>query len=92
MVEESSGLSARKLAANRDNAKKSTGPKSQAGKERVRINALKQGRYANWFRKSLAALHEAPEALTRCAVSFWRRTTAPETVGGRGGRNRVPGR
>ena len=44
MVEESSGLSARKLAANRDNAKRSTGPKSQAGKERVRTNALKHGR------------------------------------------------
>ena len=39
-------LSSRKLAANRANAKKSTGPKSPQGKQAVRHNALQHGMYA----------------------------------------------
>jgi hypothetical protein len=35
--------SSQKLAANRDNARHSTGPKSKDGKQRSRVNALKHG-------------------------------------------------
>jgi hypothetical protein len=38
--------SQRKLDANRRNAKSSTGPKTQAGKKQVRLNALKHGFFA----------------------------------------------
>ena len=38
--------SARKIAANRLNAKKCTGPRTQRGKSRARWNALKHGAYA----------------------------------------------
>ncbi len=34
------------LAANRANAKRSTGPRTQVGKARVALSALKHGRYA----------------------------------------------
>ncbi|HET7842083.1 MAG TPA: hypothetical protein VFM21_10780, partial [Terriglobia bacterium] len=39
-------LSERKIAANRSNALKSTGPRTPAGKARSRLNALKHGRFA----------------------------------------------
>jgi hypothetical protein len=39
-------ISERKMAANRANSQKSTGPKTQQGKEAVRNNALKHGMYA----------------------------------------------
>jgi len=39
--------SERKLAANRENAKKSTGPKTPTGKAFSRRNALKHGLFAN---------------------------------------------
>ena len=41
--------SARKTAANRRNSKKSTGPRTFAGKARVWLNGLKHGRYAMHF-------------------------------------------
>jgi hypothetical protein len=41
------------LAANRRNAQKSTGPRSEAGKRRVRLNGLKHGLRCNSFRESL---------------------------------------
>lgn len=39
-------VSDRRLAANRANAQKSTGPRTEAGKEYSRLNAVKHGRYA----------------------------------------------
>ncbi|HUI44163.1 MAG TPA: hypothetical protein VL523_19530, partial [Terriglobia bacterium] len=49
-------LSAAKLAANRDNAQKSTGPRTLDGKARCALNALKYGRFASsTFRKHLLA-------------------------------------
>ena len=39
--------SVKKIAANRRNAKKSTGPRTKAGKQRVVLNALKHARYAD---------------------------------------------
>ena len=43
------GSSARKIAANRDNAAKSTGPKTPRGKASSRRGALKHGFFANQF-------------------------------------------
>jgi len=42
----SSPTSERKKEANRENAKKSTGPKTEAGKRTVRVNSLQDGFYA----------------------------------------------
>lgn len=39
-------VSERQLAANRKNARKSTGPRTRVGKNRNRLNALKHGTYA----------------------------------------------
>lgn len=41
------GASGAQIAANRQNAKKSTGPRTQRGKEQVRYNALKHGLLAH---------------------------------------------
>lgn len=41
------GISARQLAANRRNARRSTGPTSDAGKQRSARNAIKHGAYAS---------------------------------------------
>ena len=42
---ESSGISPKKLRANRRNARKSTGPRSVAGKERAAQNAIRHGAF-----------------------------------------------
>jgi hypothetical protein len=46
-------LTAAKLAANRANARLSTGPRTPAGKRRIVLNALKHGRYSRGFRQNL---------------------------------------
>lgn len=46
-------LTGAKIAANRANAAKSTGPRTPAGKRRVVLNALKHGRRSRAFRDSL---------------------------------------
>ncbi len=62
-----------KLAANRANAQKSTGPRTLPGKRRVTLNALKHGRYArteklaqnegdsglvSWIREQITAFYQ----------------------------------
>jgi hypothetical protein len=46
-------LTAAKLAANRSNACRSTGPRSTAGKRRVRLNGLKHGLRSRSFAKTV---------------------------------------
>jgi len=49
---ESSGkrtVSSRKIAANRQNASKATGPRTQTGKRMVAKNALKHGFFSKWL-------------------------------------------
>jgi hypothetical protein len=49
---ESSGkrtVSSRKIAANRQNASKSTGPRTQTGRRMVAKNALKHGFFSKWL-------------------------------------------
>ena len=55
------------IAANRRNAKKSTGPRTQAGKSASSANAVKSGLYA----KSLIIRDEDPAELTRLAAEYY---------------------
>jgi hypothetical protein len=57
-------MTAAKLAAQRSNARRSTGPRSAPGKSRSRWNALKHGGFAlgpAWTADTLRALGEDPE-------------------------------
>ncbi|MGB8493213.1 MAG: hypothetical protein WCE53_02315 [Candidatus Acidiferrum sp.] len=47
--EEKRPISAQKLAANRANAERSTGPKTPAGKDKSKFNAVKHGLTARYF-------------------------------------------
>ena len=53
------------LAARRSNARRSTGPRSEAGKRRVSLNALKHGAYTRGVAESMKALGENPAAYRR---------------------------
>ena len=48
-VEPNSSVSPRKAEANRRNSRRSTGPKTAAGKKRVSRNAIKHGFYSKWL-------------------------------------------
>jgi hypothetical protein len=74
-------ISAAKLAANRENSKRSTGPRTQEGKERVRWNAMKLGILA----KTLAAVDAkadpvCKELMTRLAEELRPQTVAEEMM------------
>src|SRR5262245_49795914 len=58
--------SAAKIEANKRNAKRSTGPKTEAGKEKSRLNALKHGLTAT----TVVLPHEDAEAYAR-RVGAW---------------------
>lgn len=60
-----SPISARQLAANRANARKSTGPRTPEGKENSRFNGLKHGLCAQPFRRVMSDLGEDPEEFDR---------------------------
>ena len=47
--EEKRAISPRKLAANRANAQRSTGPKTSEGKQKSKLNAMKHGLTARYF-------------------------------------------
>ena len=53
------------LAANRRNAQKSTGPRSEQGKQRVRLNGLKHGLRCGSFRESLIKSGESTATVDR---------------------------
>src|SRR4051794_10965429 len=54
-------VSQRKIDANRRNAKRSTGPRTEEGKDRVKLNALKHGLTA----RTVVLPHEDEEAYQR---------------------------
>jgi hypothetical protein len=58
------------LAANRRNAQKSTGPRTEEGKRRVRLNGLKHGRWCRSFRESLIKWGESTALVDRNFLFF----------------------
>src|ERR1700677_1295172 len=65
-------ISAAKLEANRRNARKSTGPRTEKGKERSRLNAVTYGLRA----ETLVLLDEDPQALEG-RKEAWRASLSP---------------
>ena len=59
---ERKSVSERKRTANRENAQKSTGPKTRAGKEKSKMNAVKHGLLAEELLITIGELREDPEA------------------------------
>lgn len=55
------------IAANRANAKRSTGPRTEAGKARSRLNSWKHGLTA----KEILAGHEAPSKFEALRAELW---------------------
>ncbi len=64
--------SSARAEANRRNAQKSTGPRSQAGRDRSRFNALKHG-----MRAQLPILPGEDEAVLRRRLDSWNATLGP---------------
>lgn len=60
----------RKRAANRANAAKSTGPRTEQGKRRSSLNSLKHGLHARSFREAMEALGEDPREYDRLHRDF----------------------
>jgi hypothetical protein len=60
--------SARQIEANRRNARKSTGPKTRAGRQRTRTNAYRHGLAAVFNREALAEIEELARQLAGEAV------------------------
>ena len=60
-------LTAAEIEARRENARKSTGPRTQAGKRRSRLNALQHGfrSQAQTFYEAMVELGEDPNEFTR---------------------------
>lgn len=69
-------ISAAKLAANRENSKRSTGPRTQEGKERVRWNAMKLGILA----KTLAAIDANADPICKNLMASLAEELRPQTV------------
>ncbi len=63
------GISERKLKANRENANKSTGPRTTRGKAVSRQNAIKHGLFVNYV-TDFEALNEDPEKFKKLLHGF----------------------
>ncbi len=63
-------LTERKRAANRLNAQKSTGPRTERGKRRSSLNALKHGVFARSLEESMQGLGEDPAEFERLKRDF----------------------
>ena len=70
MSEDIVSTRAAKLAANRENAQKSTGPRSLLGKLRSSQNGLKHGRYAGEHKSYLRSLHDRMRELDEDPEEF----------------------
>ena len=62
MKKTSSELTPKEIESRRENAQKSTGPRTEAGKRRAALNALKYGRYTgpHTLEQSMVLLGEDP--------------------------------
>jgi hypothetical protein len=80
-------ISEKKLQANRANAKRSTGPRTQAGKAAVRRNALKHGVLSS----SVGVLSDECLEHLNAVLSSLKKTRDPQTIedGYAVGRNRL---
>ena len=67
-------ISERKREANRRNAQKSTGPKTEEGKSKVKLNAVKHGLYA----RTIVLPHE-DEAAYQLRLDDWTAEMNPRT-------------
>ncbi len=65
-------VTARQLVANRANAAKSTGPRTEAGKQQARANALWHGLFSQFSLTTMKDLGEDPAAFERLRKSFYR--------------------
>jgi hypothetical protein len=70
-------LSPARIAANRRNARKSTGPRSARGKAQSRLNRLRDGSRSRLYQDLLWRLMDAPPAAVARTA---RRTITPELV------------
>jgi hypothetical protein len=75
-----------KIESNRRNAQKSTGPRTVAGKNRSRFNAVKHGKYATTWNRLLACYYGV-RALEELGIQ-WRRPSELKE-GAQGDRLRV---
>jgi len=71
-------LSPARLAANRRNARQSTGPRSARGKAQSRLNRLRDGSRSRLFQDLLWTLMDAPPG---SVAQTARRTMTPELAG-----------
>jgi hypothetical protein len=79
VMSRSFGISARRLAANRRNARHSTGPRTRAGKRNSAMNRLRHGLYVTSLGPSLRSLGEDPaefERLVERMLEEWKPATA----------------
>ncbi len=65
-------LTARQLLANRANAAKSTGPRTERGKQQARANALWHGLFSQFSLTTMKDLGEDPAAFERLRKSLYR--------------------
>jgi hypothetical protein len=63
-------LSERKTAANRENARRSTGPRTPAGKRRASLNALTHGLRARALGQTMRELGESPQDYARLHLAL----------------------
>jgi hypothetical protein len=73
-------LTAAKLAANRSNAQRSTGPATPEGKARSSRNGLKHGYYAEASRETMLALGEDPEAFAQLHEELLEAYQPPDAI------------
>jgi hypothetical protein len=71
-------ISQAKLEANKNNARKSTGPRTEEGKKKVRFNALRHGMAA----ETIVLPHEDVKAFEQRRDSWARELNAPGELGG----------
>ena len=70
------------VAANRSNARKSTGPKTDRGKGFSQLNSLQQGRDARMFRSNLVRARRRPQ------LDDWLYAAIPDALGASNPRQR----
>src|SRR3569623_47950 len=79
-MSDSKPISEKRLAANRENAKRSTGPRTQAGKERSSRNAVKHGFRSSSFAVVRLEDFDEVEKFKADAVACYKPVNAQELI------------